>query len=172
MELPLAYYRDPVLRRKTAKVNGIDDELRQLVADMIETLHVYDGVGIAAPQVHHSLALFITCVPTQRGGKWSQGSDRVFINPQILETSQETQVTSEGCLSIPNLYLNIIRPKKITIQAVDMEGNPFQETFKGFEAANFLHEYDHLNGILIVDRLEKDERKELISLFQTSQGVP
>ncbi|WP_042280564.1 peptide deformylase [Candidatus Protochlamydia sp. R18] len=169
MELSLAYYNHPILRKKTECVNHIDDALRQLIYDMIETMHTMKGIGLAAPQVHHSISLFVTCVPVKnKNGLWESGKDRVFINPQILSMSEETQTFSEGCLSIPNLHMNVTRPAKITIQAVDLEGNLFEEIFTGLQATNFMHEYDHLNGILIIDYYSLEERKSLEQLFSTS----
>ena len=85
MLLPLAYYGDQVLRKKTSQVTKITEEIRQLVKDMEETLHAHNGIGLAAPQVHQSLAIFITCISKQGpDGKWIEGELRVFINPKIL----------------------------------------------------------------------------------------
>src|SRR5580658_9995892 len=117
MKLPLAYYNDEVLRKKAQRVNHIDDQLRQLIDDMIETMHDRNGIGLAAPQVFQSLTLFVTCVPSQQhNGKMLPGRERVFINPQIIHYSKETQSFSEGCLSIPNIYLKVTRPSTITFQ--------------------------------------------------------
>lgn len=162
MQLKLAHYPDPILRQKAERVNHIDDELCQFINDMLETMHAYRGIGLAAPQVFHSLALFVSCVPIQRNnGKWYRGQNRVFLNPQIISSSTEMQQSEEGCLSIPEIYMNIARPQSICIQATDINGQIFEETFEGLLAANFLHEYDHLQGILIFDHLTDDERKKL-----------
>jgi peptide deformylase len=169
MKLPIAYYNDPILRQKALRVEYIDDQLRQLVTDMIETMHTNNGIGLAAPQIHQLKTLFITCVPIQKpNGRWMSGQDRVFINPQILSLSEETQTFTEGCLSIPKISMNVTRPSTITIQATDLNGNSFQETLSGFEATNFMHEYDHLNGVLIIDYLSIEERKALGQLFNSS----
>jgi peptide deformylase len=170
MKLKLAHYSDPILRKKVERVNFIDDDLRRLVDDMIETMHALNGIGLAAPQVFRSIALFITNVPKQLpNGKWVPGQPRVFLNPQIVEVSEEMQTISEGCLSIPNLYMNVTRPKEIKIQATDINGHPIEETLSDFEATNFLHEYDHLNGILIIDYYSPEERKSLELLFKSSR---
>ena len=169
MKLNLAYYNDPVLRVKAQRVECIDDHLRQLVDDMIETMHALNGIGLAAPQIHQSISLFVTCVPTQTpSGKWASGEPRIFINPQIISSSEEMQTFSEGCLSIPNLHMKVTRPKEIKIQATDFNGRSFEETMVGFEATNFMHENDHLNGILIVDYYSIEERKLLEQLFNAS----
>ena len=167
MKLNVAYYNDPILREKSQRVEYIDDNLRQFVDDMIETMLAHNGIGLAAPQVHHPIALFITRVPTRRlNGEWSPGRPRVFINPEIISFSEEMQTFSEGCLSIPNLYMNVTRPKEIKIKATDLDGNSFEETFSGFEATNFMHENDHLKGVLIVDYFSIEERKSLEQLFK------
>jgi peptide deformylase len=169
MKLPLAYYHDPILRKKAERVNQIDDSLRLFISDMIETLHATKGIGLAAPQVHRSIALFVSCVPTKnKQGQWEPGQVRVFINPQILSVSEEKQTFTEGCLSIPNLHMHVTRPAIITIQATDIEGNIFEETLSGLPATNFMHEYDHLNGILIIDYYSLNERKALETLFHDS----
>ncbi len=172
MRLKLAYYDDPVLRKKTERVNLIDDKLSQLVDDMIETMLACDGVGLAAPQVHHSLNLFVTCIPFRKpSGEWIPGKPRIFINPEIISYSKELQIFSEGCLSIPNFYMNVERPKTIDIRATDIHGQIFEETLSNFEATNFMHEYDHLNGILIVDYYSPEAKKSLERLLKISKTL-
>lgn len=166
MKLKLAYYNDPFLRKKAERVNQIDDDLRQFVADMIETMHATDGIGLAAPQVKRSIALFITFVSRQGSGrKKSPPEERVFINPTILSYSESKQTFTEGCMSIPNMYFNVTRPSQITFQATDLNGQTFEETMQGFEATNFMHEYDHLQGILITDYLPPSEKQALKELL-------
>src|SRR5262245_22755954 len=126
MKLHLAYYDDSILRKQAAKIENIDDHLHQLVNAMFEMMHATNGIGLAAPQVHHSIALFVSCVPVQKAdGKWVQGQNLVFINPQVLEVSKETQINSEGCLSIPNLYVKVERPASVKIQAMNLKGETF-----------------------------------------------
>lgn len=161
MKLPLAYYPDPILRQKAERVNYIDDALRQLVSDMVETMHAQRGIGLAAPQIFQSITLFVSCVPIQVNGKWYRGQNRVFINPKIIGTSPETQLSEEGCLSIPKIGVTVTRPACLQIQATDLTGQTFEETFEGLQAANFLHEYDHLQGVLIIDYLTDEERKKI-----------
>ena len=162
MRLPLAFYPHPVLLKKTERVNHIDDALRHLVYDMVETMHVNDGIGLAAPQIFHSLSLFVSCVPRKRAdGRWYAGKNRVFINPKLIKQSDETAPSPEGCLSIPNIPVTIQRPTSILIQATDLTGQTFEETLTGLDSFNFLHETDHLNGILIIDYLSNDEREKI-----------
>jgi peptide deformylase len=169
MKLNLAYYPDPILRQKAEQINHIDDALRQLVSDMLETMHATQGIGLAAPQVFHSITLFVACVPIQSDGKWHQGINRVFINPQLISCSTETRQSEEGCLSIPGIYMKIPRPQSVHIRAIDMMGEAFEETMEGLQAANFLHEYDHLQGTLILDHLTKEEREKLGPQLQNIQ---
>ncbi len=162
MKLPLAYYGNPVLRKKAMPVAEINDEIRQLVRDMIETMQVVKGWGLAAPQVHHSLALFITHVCYENSeGVWIPGKLRVFINPKIIEISKEQWEHSEGCLSIPKLYGKVERPIRVKFEALDIEGKTFSEELVGLEARAFLHENDHINGVLWIDRVKGKARQEL-----------
>ncbi len=163
MKLPLAYYGDPILRKKAVPIKNITPEIKQLVADMIETMDETKGIGIAAPQVHHSLAIFVTRTPVeQEDGSFIDGPIvRVFINPKIQGYSQEVEEDSEGCLSIPRLYGEVIRPIKISVQATDLDGNTFTEDFTNLAARIIMHENDHINGVLFIDRMHGKERKEL-----------
>jgi peptide deformylase len=162
MKLRLAYYGDPVLRKKALPVEEINDEIKKLIADMIDTMQAHDGLGLAAPQVHISLAIFVTGVPQQLpDGKWVPGKIRVFINPRIISVSEKNVIFSEGCLSMPKIYGDVERPASVIIEAVDLEGNSFQEEFVGLDARAILHEKDHLNGVLFVDRIYGKARKDL-----------
>lgn len=162
MKLKIAYYGNPILRKKASPVLTIDDEIKQLVNDMIIAMDEKDGIGLAAPQVGHSIALFITRVPIEKeNDEWEKGNVRVFINPKILEHSQEQDSFSEGCLSIPKVYGDVFRPIKIKVEATDLEGNRFTEELFGLHARVVLHENDHINGVLFIDRLSKEERKSL-----------
>lgn len=162
MKLPLAYYGNPVLRQKGARVDEINDELRLLVQDMVETMFAERGMGLAAPQVSRSIALFITHVPIEKGeDEWEEGPLRVFINPKIIERSDEEWILDEGCLSIPGVRGDVIRPITITIEYTDMMGERKTETYTGLEARCIMHENDHINGTLYIDRMDPKERKAI-----------
>lgn len=163
MKLPLAYFGNPILRKKCERVAEITPDIRQLVNDMEETMIAHDGIGLAAPQVHHSLAIFITCVPIQddENQQGQSGELRVFINPKILEYSDEQWIRGEGCLSIPGIYGSVIRPMHIKVEATDLDGKIFVEDFSGLQARAILHENDHINGVLFIDRVRGKERKEM-----------
>lgn len=162
MKLPLIYYGHPLLRKKALPVAKITPFIHDLVNDMVETMEAEKGIGLAAPQINQSLALFITRVPIQISEEeWDQGILRVFINPKILSYSQEYEIQSEACLSIPKLHGNVPRPFQVEVEATDLEGKKFKQRFEGLEARCILHENDHLNGVLYIDRVQGKERKEL-----------
>lgn len=165
MKLPLAYYGNPILRKKTVKVTEITDEIRQLVEEMIETMREHNGIGLAAPQVNRSISLFVTEVPIRVEGepeeKWLPGKVRVFINPKLTDHSKEEWLRGEGCLSIPGVYGEVSRPITVTVQATDLDGNEFTEEFSWLEARAIMHENDHINGVLFIDRMHGKERKQL-----------
>jgi len=168
MKLELAYYGNPVLRKRVSKVKKITDEIKKLVAEMVETMHEHNGIGLAAPQVSKSISVFITEVPIPVKNpedpekmEWKPGKLRVFINPKILSHGEEEWNLEEGCLSIPGLYGEVVRPVSVKVQAMDLDGNTFEEEFTWMDARCIMHENDHLNGVLFIDRIHGDKRKEL-----------
>lgn len=163
MHLPLAYYGEPVLRKKGEPVEEVNDEIRELVTNMLETMHAEDGIGLAAPQVFKSLRLFVTCVPTYIDEKTMvPGVERVFINPKILSYSEETNTLPEACLSIPHLSGYVTRPLKIIVEAMGMDGNLFTQEFINYEARCILHENDHINGKLFIDRMVDPKERQAL----------
>ena len=163
MERELLFYGNPLLRQKAEVVQEITEEIRLLVRDMIETMHVDGrGIGLAAPQIGCLLRIFVTCVPIQQqDGSWKQGVDRVYINPEILSHSEEKETRKEGCLSIPEIRIAVARPARITIRATALDGSSFTEELEALFACNFMHENDHLNGVLIVDHANHNDKKRL-----------
>ncbi|NGY96084.1 MULTISPECIES: peptide deformylase [unclassified Neochlamydia] len=154
MILQLAYYGDPILRKKTETIKEINSDLRQLAANMLDTMYAEKGIGLAGPQVRQSIAIFVTCVPTYINDETSlPGVERIFINPKILSYSEESDTLPEGCLSIPKVSGLVTRPLKIVVQAMDLDAKTFTEEFVGYEARCILHENDHLNGKLFIDRM-------------------
>jgi peptide deformylase len=146
---------DPVLRKHSGVVPDINGEIHNLVADMTEAMERGKGVGLAAVQVGELYRLFITRVPGD--------STRVFINPDILETSIEQEPFEEGCLSIPGLYTDVLRPSSVRIQAWNAKGRPFSFTADGYLGRVIQHEFDHLNGVLFIDRIDSKKRKRLLA---------
>lgn len=165
--LPLAYYGDAVLRRKADHIEEIDDNIKNLVEEMIETMDASYGVGLAAPQVHHSIRLFIVRMPVERDEEDpEQGEILVFINPTLSEPSKATWTASEGCLSIPTIRAEVERPKEIVCEYTTLQGERIKKKFSGWDARAVMHENDHLNGVLHIDRADAKERKKIEPLLK------
>ena len=165
--LPLAYYGDPILRKKADPITNISEDIKKLVKEMIETMDGCNGIGLAAPQVHHSIRLFIIRAPIEtENDKFELGEVKVFINPKISSPSVETWKALEGCLSIPTIHADVERSKEITVEFTDLEGNVNTQQFSGWEAKVILHENDHINGVLFIDHLDKEERSKLDPFLQ------
>lgn len=160
--LPLAYYGEPILHKKAEEVSEITPDVKQLIEEMIETMDVADGIGLAAPQVHHSIRLFLirTPIETPEGG-YELGDIEVFINPVITRRSEETWTHAEGCLSIPNIREEVTRPTQIDVEYTNLEGVRVTKSFAGMGARVVLHEYDHIEGVLFIDRIDQERRKAL-----------
>lgn len=144
-------YPDPVLRHKTARVETIDDTVQRLIEDMVETMHAAPGVGLAANQVGVPLQVAVIDLSTRE-----EQEDRhpllVLINPEILST-QGSVIAEEGCLSIPEYAEKVKRAARVTVRAQDRRGKPFEIEADGLMAKALQHEIDHLNGLLLIDRL-------------------
>ncbi len=147
-----------VLRQKSEPVTEFNEELQNLVADMFDTMEASKGVGLAGPQVGILKRIFVLEADDE--------IRRVFINPQIISTSQEVCDYEEGCLSIPNVWENITRPEKVTVQAFDEKGKLFTLDADGLLARIIQHENDHLDGILYIDRGDKDFREQTVKQFE------
>jgi peptide deformylase len=153
--LPIRITGDPVLHEPAEPVTRFDDELRTLVADMFETMLAAPGVGLAAPQVGVPLRLFVYNYPDERGAE-RRG---VAINPELWISPPPTgepdeDSESEGCLSVPGERYPLRRADRALLRAVDLDEEPFEIAASGWFARIFQHEFDHLNGILYVDRLD------------------
>ncbi len=162
MRLPLVYYGNALLRKKCEPASEITDEIRQLVQDMIETMDANKGVGLAAPQVGKLIRLFVLRNYIEsEDGSLTFSDPIVYINPKITNPSKQTCVDVEGCLSIPGVRGEVERPYSITVEATNLEGQLFQEEVEGYNARVRMHENDHINGVLFVDRLHPHERNKL-----------
>ena len=137
-------YPDPILRKKCEEVKEVNEEIKKLVDDMIETMEKNDGVGLAAPQVGVSKRVIV--VETEKGPEG-------FINPKILKKTKETEIDWEGCLSVPGIFLKIKRWKGIEVEALNQRGEKVRVKAVGLVARIFQDEIDHLNGILIINRI-------------------
>lgn len=165
MKLPLRYYGDPILRKKSRSVDKITPEVEKLIEDMIETSDESNAIGLAACQVGSDLALFVlrNYEFDEKGAITGVTDPQVYINPKICFVSDETVVDEEGCISIPGIRAPVRRPERIIIEAMDRSGKLFKEELSGLNARVRLHENDHLNGILYVDRLEPRDKKKIES---------
>ena len=140
---------DPILRRRAADITDVDSTLVRIVDGMVETMYRADGIGLAAPQVGVQKRVFV----------WDLGDGpRTIVNPQIVESDGEW-VYDEGCLSVPGLTWEILRPKQVHVIGRDLDGNEVSVEADELEARLFLHELDHLDGILLIERLDEATRK-------------
>ena len=154
MILPIYLYGQPVLRKPTEDIAEGEIDLKQLVADMQETLAAAEGCGLAAPQIGKSIRLFIVDgSDIAEDFPECEGLKKTFVNPQIIEESEETVSYSEGCLSLPGIAENVVRPATITIRYQDEDFKEHTETYTGFAARIILHEYDHLEAHVFTDRI-------------------
>ena len=158
MILDITKLGEEILRQKAEPVAEINDEIRKLAEDMLETMIEADGVGLAGPQVGKALRIFVAMA--------DDDVKRVFINPQIIKTSEELCDYEEGCLSIPQVYESIKRPARVTVQAFNENGKPFTLEAEGLLARVIQHEYDHLDGILYIDRGDKDFAEKTEAQFK------
>jgi peptide deformylase len=141
-------YPDPRLREVGKPVRAVDEEIRQLVDDMAETMYAAPGVGLAAPQIGVPLRVFVIDIATE-----DEPSDlRAFINPEIVAL-EGTQNWNEGCLSFPGVSEEIKRAERVKVRALDQKGKSFELEADGLLAVAIQHENDHLNGVLMIDKL-------------------
>jgi peptide deformylase len=153
---PIRLFGDPVLKRPAAPVERVDGALAKLVDAMYETMYDAPGVGLAAPQVGVQQRFFVYDV--------GDGPHAV-LNPEVIEVSGEWTY-EEGCLSLPGVSFELVRPKLVTIHGLDLDGNEL--TIEGDELAGrvFLHEIDHLDGVLMLDRMEAADRKQALKVLR------
>ena len=157
MAYEIRTYGDPVLKTPAAPVQEIDGKVARLVDDMFDTLYMSDsGIGLAAPQVGVQKQIFV----------WEIDDEpMVIINPEIVESRGEW-VYDEGCLSIPGLFVEMLRPNEVLMRGLDMDGNTVEIEASELMGRLFQHELDHLNGVLMFDRMSPDQRKEALSEYR------
>ena len=146
---------DEILRKKSRTVEVIDDKIKELVDDMIETMHAHDGVGLAAPQVgilKRVVVMKMKFLLQKLVVLYDDKGPYVLINPEIIKQKGEQEV-EEGCLSFPNQFAKVIRPSEVTVKALDRDGKEYKLKGKGLLAQAISHEVDHLEGILFVDKI-------------------
>lgn len=158
---PLVLLPDPVLRKKSDPLERVDDEIRALADDMLETMYDAPGIGLAAIQIGiPRRMLVIDCAKEDE-----EKAPMVFINPEIVERSDERAVYEEGCLSIPDYYAEVERPAEVTVEFTDRDGKAQQVRADGLLATCLQHEIDHLNGVLFIDHISKLKRDMVVKKF-------
>jgi peptide deformylase len=164
---PLVYLGNPLLRKQCLEVEKIDEEIKQLVSDMIETMDANNGVGLAAIQIGVLKRIFVIReVLEDEKGEAYLGEPEVFINPKISNPSKKIEVLPEGCLSVPGIHMEVERPIEVHVEWLDLNGSRHKKSIKGFKAREILHENDHLNGTVFIDRLSNDQKKEIDHLLK------
>jgi peptide deformylase len=154
---PILRFPDAKLRQRSAEVGAVDDGLRQLVADMAETMIAAEGAGLAAIQVGAPVRLFLVDGHVAGGAEGSPA--KVFINPEIVAISDESQTGDEGCLSFPNIFVPVKRGMRARVRAMDLDGQAFEAEGEGLYARALQHETDHLNGKLLIDQVGPVKRE-------------
>lgn len=152
--LTILEYPDPRLRTVAAPVATVDDEVRTLIADMLETMYAAKGIGLAATQVDVHRRLLVIDVSDERS------EPRVFVNPEVI-ARDATGSHQEGCLSVPGIYEDVQRAQRIRVRALDRDGRPFELDAEGLLAICIQHEIDHLDGRLFVDYLSELKRQRI-----------
>jgi peptide deformylase len=159
-------FGDPVLKTNAAPITEIDGKIARLIDEMFDTLYTSDnGIGLAAPQIGVQKQIFIWEVDDE---------EMVIINPEIVESSGEL-LFDEGCLSLPGLYAEILRPKDVLMRGLDIDGNVIEIEATDLMGRLFQHEIDHLHGMLMFDRMSPDQRREALAEYgriTSNQAAP
>ena len=150
MALEIKTFGDPVLKTRATPVREFDETLQRLTEEMLETMRDREGVGLAANQVGRLRRVLVAALDDE---------EYAVVNPRIEGSSEETEVGSEGCLSIPGIQVEVERPTAVTVSGQDPSGTPIRLEAEGLLARIFQHEIDHLNGVLILDRTDRESRK-------------
>jgi peptide deformylase len=156
---------DKQLRLVSTPIEKVTAELRKLADDMFETMYAAPGIGLAAIQVAQPIRLITMDLAKKEDDGESKPRPRVFINPEILSSSDELSTYEEGCLSIPEYYEEVERPARVRVRFMDLDGKLHEEDAEGLYATCIQHEIDHLNGVLFVDYLSKLKRDRVLKKF-------
>lgn len=160
--LPLVVIPDPILREVSKPVETVDDKVRKFADDMLETMYDAPGVGLAAIQVAEPVRMLVIDVSKDEDGR----NPQVFINPEVVRSSDTPNVYEEGCLSIPDFYAEVERPENITVNYVDLSGKKQTIEADGLLATVLQHEIDHLDGLLFIDYLSKLKKEMVVRKFR------
>src|SRR3954463_8524526 len=157
---------DKQLRLISKPVEKVTAELRKLADDMFETMYAAPGIGLAENQVAPAIRLVTIDLAKKEDDRETKPRPRVFINPEILSSSEERSTYEEGCLSIPEYYEEVERPARVRVRFTDLEGKSHEEDADGLYATCIQHEIDHLNGVLFVDYLSRLKRERVLKKFE------
>ena len=164
---PILILPDPRLRAVADPVDKIDEDVKKLARDMLDTMYAAPGIGLAAPQVGEMKRMVVMDLA-------KEGEDPdpiVMINPEILKFSEETEISEEGCLSIPELYYEVERPAQITVRYTDLDGKVVEREAKERFAVCVQHELDHLDGVLYIDYLSRLKRDRVLKKFEKAERL-
>ena len=164
---PILILPDQRLRAVADPIEAIDDEIKQLARDMLETMYDAPGIGLAAPQVGELKRIVVMDLARDDEPK----NPIVMINPEILRFSDDTVTTEEGCLSIPELYYDVERPAEVTVRYTDLDGNVQETDAADRFAICVQHELDHLDGVLYIDYLSRLKRDRVLKKFQKAERL-
>lgn len=171
MVYPIVAYGHPVLKKQAQEIEEEEIDVVELAGDMFETMYKAQGIGLAAPQIGKSYRMFIadaSPLEDEEIGDWKQ----VFVNPEIIEEDGEEWIFEEGCLSIPTIREDVVRPERLKIHFYDENWKEHTAEFDGMKARIIQHEYDHIEGILFTDHLSSFKRRVLKSkLSNISKGI-
>ena len=158
---PLIILPDPILRQVSRPVETVDAAVRTLADDMLATMYDAPGIGLAAIQVGEPLRM----LTIDLSGEDEEKAPRVFLNPEILKTSDERSTYEEGCLSIPDYYAEVERPATVTVRYLGLDGKQHEDEASGLLATCLQHELDHLDGVLFIDHISKLKREMVVKKF-------
>jgi peptide deformylase len=162
-KLSIHYYGHPILREKAKPVEALTEEVLSICKSMVDTmLSMSNCIGFAGPQLGISLRIFVIREEkTLADGSYYFEEPEVIINPVLFSPSKEMETMVEGCMSLPDFHVEVTRPSSICVRYQNLKGEFVEEKLQGFRARMFMHENDHLNGVLIVDRMDPKERKKV-----------
>jgi len=173
LHFDLTLYPDPLLRRPSLPVATFDEDLRATVTGMFERMYASKGVGLAAPQVGLKKRILVV------NATGDTKDELVFVNPRILERTGAPTLFEEGCLSFPGIYAEVERPDAARVHAFGVDGKPFEMELEGFVSRILQHEHDHLEGVLLIDRMSPADRlrnkaalEELVAKFKRKAATP
>jgi peptide deformylase len=159
---PLIYLPDPLLKRVSLPVDAVTDDIRALMDDMLDTMYAAPGIGLAAIQIGVAKRVVVMDLVKDED---KPRDPQFFVNPEIISASEETAEYEEGCLSIPEVFENVTRPKAVRIRYLDRNGLVQERDCEGLMATCIQHEIDHLNGILFIDHISRLKRERVVKKF-------